>query len=79
MERHFMIYVFNKNCKVRNAGGFPPPFIFHGKNALGKIYIVSGKDETDALNYFCSQMPEEAKQKFTVMVRGETDEDGLLI
>ena len=79
MERYFQIYVFDKNFKVRNAGGFPPSYMFSGKNPIGKIYIVSGQNQTQALNYFYDMMSDDAKKNFTVMVRGEVDENGRFI
>lgn len=79
MDRYFKIYMFDKNFKTRNAGGFPPPYMFSGKNPIGKIYIVSGQNKTDALNYFYDMMTDEQKRDFTVMVRGEVDSDGTFI
>lgn len=65
----FRVYIFDKNFKVRNAGGFPPDYMFHGKNPIGRRYDIYGNYEDEVIKYVKENLTDEAKENFIVMAK----------
>ncbi len=64
----FRVYIFDKNFTGRNAGGYPPNYMFSGKNPIGCKYDMYGESEQEVLEYVNSCLSEDIKEKFKVMV-----------
>lgn len=64
----FRVYIFDKNFTLRNAGGFPPDYMFWGENPIGCRYDIYGDSEEEVLEYVNSCLAEEVKEKYKVMV-----------
>lgn len=65
----YRVYIFNKNFKRRNARGYPPDYMFWGKNTIGERYDLLGDGEEDVLEYVNSCLTDEQKENFEVMVK----------
>lgn len=65
----FRVYIFDKTFTVRNAGGYPPEYMFSGQNPIGQRYDMYGKDENEVMEYVNKVISDEVKKKYLIMVK----------
>ena len=63
----FRVYIFDKNFTTRNAGGYPPSYMFWGENAIGERHDIYGESEKEVIDYVYSKLSVTDKENYTVM------------
>lgn len=63
----FRVYIFDKSFTLRNAGGFPPSYMFFGKSPIGETHDIYGESEEEVVDYVYSKLAVTDKENYSVM------------